>query len=413
MSHGKMVNLDMAYTLAQKLSTNTMKLSREHVQVSTSSREAYFNKIVDIHKHAKSLPVMFHNVIQTKRPVVLYNATEPNRPVMLHNAEEHKRKNDHRSFSYKPVTLPFPNTLGALYRQTYPKNLKILSEEGRMHTFLINGWSSSRWYPRFLANAGFYYRGNGTEVHCFKCNIKTDVSTWTEDVNPEQAHVRLAKNCPFVIDNGFIFKLGKQQQISHRKEKIKDNSIMKSNYGINQPCESDGNLLNLQPVKQKIKIQTITERNFESNDESSGPKTPTAHFDIMVDSFNGLITGKPISRGESSPSGHHVGYRTEHEVITVKDEAPPIMDTMNSQITQDGLQSYHQEFKYPQFQSVDARYRSFDTWRFAHKQTPIILSEAGYFYTGNNTVSNVCKMTKDNIVRIICFNFIAGYLTAL
>lgn len=413
MSHGKMVNLDMANVLAHRLRTNTMKLSSEHVQVSTSSREAYFNKIVDIHTHAKNLPVMFHNVKQTKRPVVLYNTTEPNRPVMLHNAEEHKRKNDNRSFSYKPVTQHFTKTLGALYRQTYPKNLKILSEEGRMHTFTINGWSSSRWYPRFLANAGFYYRGNGTEVHCFKCNIKTDVSTWTEDVNPEQAHARLAKNCPFVIDNGFIFKLGKQQQISHRKEKIKDNSCMKSNNGINQSCEQDGNLTNLQPVKQKIKFQTITERNLESNDESSGHKMPTAHFDIMIDSFNGLTTGKPISHVQSSPTCHNVGYRTEHEVMTAKDETPPVMNTMNSQITHDGLQSYHQEFKYPQFQSVDARYRSFDTWRFAHKQTPRKLSEAGYFYTGNNIISNVCKIMTDNIVRIICFNFIAGYLTAL
>jgi hypothetical protein len=55
---------------------------------------------------------------------------------------------------------------------------------------------------------------------------------------------------------------------------------------------------------------------------------------------------------------------------------------MNSQLTQDGLQSYQPEFRYPQYQTLTARKSSYDKWQFGHKQSSDVLSEAGYFYTG-------------------------------
>ncbi|CAG2255265.1 unnamed protein product [Mytilus edulis] len=103
-------------------------------------------------------------------------------------------------------------------------------------------------------------------------------------------------------------------------------------------------------------------------------------FDIMSDGFTGLTIDKKIE--DVQPSCDQQNRDSNENITTERNNVFPTMDAMNSQITQDGLQSYHQEFKYPQFQSVDARYRSFDTWRFTHKQTPRKLSEAGYFYTG-------------------------------
>ena len=55
---------------------------------------------------------------------------------------------------------------------------------------------------------------------------------------------------------------------------------------------------------------------------------------------------------------------------------------MNSQLTQDGLQSYQPEFRYPQYQTLTARKSSYDKWQFGHKQSSDVLSNAGYFYTG-------------------------------
>ena len=55
---------------------------------------------------------------------------------------------------------------------------------------------------------------------------------------------------------------------------------------------------------------------------------------------------------------------------------------IHSQLTQDGLQSYQPEFIYPQHQTLTARKSSYDKWQFGHKQSPDVLSKAGYFYTG-------------------------------
>jgi hypothetical protein len=55
---------------------------------------------------------------------------------------------------------------------------------------------------------------------------------------------------------------------------------------------------------------------------------------------------------------------------------------MNSQLTEDGLQSYQPEFRYPQYLTLTARKSSYDKWQFGHKQSSDVLSEAGYFYTG-------------------------------
>ena len=67
---------------------------------------------------------------------------------------------------------------------------------------------------------------------------------------------------------------------------------------------------------------------------------------------------------------------------------------MNSQLTQDGLQSYQPEFRYPQYQTLTARISSYDKWQFGHKHSPYVLSKAGYFYTGKLIIitSSLCTV---------------------
>ena len=59
---------------------------------------------------------------------------------------------------------------------------------------------------------------------------------------------------------------------------------------------------------------------------------------------------------------------------------------MNSQLTQDGQQSYQPEFRYPQYETLTARKSSYDKWQFGHKQSSDVLSNAGYFYTGEQDI---------------------------
>ncbi|VDI74453.1 baculoviral IAP repeat-containing protein 6 (apollon), partial [Mytilus galloprovincialis] len=272
---------------------------------------------------------------------------------------------------------------------------KILSEEGRMHTFTSNNWSSIRWYPRFLAVAGFYYRGNGTEVHCFVCNLKTDVSTWS-DSTPQLAHARLAKDCQFVIDNGYNLKLTLQSKDSDKmKSSESDNKVNRNvvSSHTNTPALDETLIRELSANKKQETIQPITRGNLDGREnkmysrgqEMQTHNSPCRPFDIMSDGFIGLtIDNKTENAQPFSTDQQNIDSNDKH--ATELNNVFPTMDAMNSQITQDGLQSYQREFKYPQFQSVDARYRSFDTWRFAHKQTPRKLSESGYFYTGENDI---------------------------
>lgn len=215
----------------------------------------------------------------------------------------------HTSDSRKiPKFQPF----GSLITTYQIPRAHVVIPEARMDTFVQNGWSSSRFSSAILAAAGFVYRGNGTEIHCHNCNIKTDVSTWSDNDKPTLVHARLANNCQFVIDNGY---------------------------------------------NMDFKQQSLKQLTREGDN----------HFDLMSQCFNELNLDKKVSDIKPSTAD----YQNEYTRKTL------VPDAMTSQITQDGFQSYH-----PQFQSQDARDRSYANWRFGHNQTPRSLTEAGYFYTG-------------------------------
>ena len=84
----------------------------------------------------------------------------------------------------------------------------ILLAYERSNTFTSNGWPQGpgTWWPRVLAEAGFYYRGHDLEVHCYSCKLKTSLRDWCHKVNeaPAEAHARLNRNCEHVVSNGFI-----------------------------------------------------------------------------------------------------------------------------------------------------------------------------------------------------------------
>ena len=51
-----------------------------------------------------------------------------------------------------------------------------------------------------LAQNGFYYDGNGTELICFSCGVK--IRNWKYDDSPREIHLKTSPNCRFLLDSG-------------------------------------------------------------------------------------------------------------------------------------------------------------------------------------------------------------------
>ena len=51
-----------------------------------------------------------------------------------------------------------------------------------------------------LAQNGFYYDGNGTELICFSCGVK--IRNWKYDDSPREIHLKASPTCRFLLDSG-------------------------------------------------------------------------------------------------------------------------------------------------------------------------------------------------------------------
>ncbi|KFV66793.1 Baculoviral IAP repeat-containing protein 7-B, partial [Dryobates pubescens] len=77
----------------------------------------------------------------------------------------------------------------------YPKNPTMCSEESRLNSF--HNWPlNSQLTPEELANAGFYYTGNGDHVVCFHCG--GGLQEWKENEDPWDQHAKWFPGCSFV-----------------------------------------------------------------------------------------------------------------------------------------------------------------------------------------------------------------------
>ncbi|XP_057329933.1 E3 ubiquitin-protein ligase XIAP-like [Microplitis mediator] len=57
-------------------------------------------------------------------------------------------------------------------------------------------WPEPTVSPEKLANAGFYYTGEGDSVKCFECGIV--ICHWLQTDNPVSDHRRWQSNCRFI-----------------------------------------------------------------------------------------------------------------------------------------------------------------------------------------------------------------------
>ncbi|CAC5394460.1 XIAP [Mytilus coruscus] len=256
----------------------------------------------------------------------------------------------------------------------------------RLNTFLFR-WKQKPGiaWPGQLADAGFFYEGNALDVKCFECKIVTSVDKWTQNENPMEAHARININCLFVKKQGFKpiktvreedAPLGQNNYVLDEKVAVADITLpqnvvaetTKQRYTVNEQ-HVPPLLIPAGQLSGLVKGNEANNENTKSQDKEV--KTATAiDTKALGDIFkDGLSIGDSIAE--------HVRRNTHTS-----------NDSMNSQLTMDVSNpgNHYTEYKYPQFQSISSRLRSFEKWRFSHKQTPQSLSSAGYFYTGENDI---------------------------
>ncbi|XP_071136607.1 baculoviral IAP repeat-containing protein 3-like [Mytilus edulis] len=257
----------------------------------------------------------------------------------------------------------------------------LISSGERLNTFTNWSISSCKWWPRMLSDAGFYY--NHTDLECFQCRFRTNPTNWLPNETPKEAHARISPKCAFV-------KLYKQsarsdkpkspEQISSCDRPInhKDNFNMKHSIS-----EQNGNFTPeyvVVPHQNTNVMQTrALVKPLLSNDDNAFHRGGIHSDNSNIQSPSDIKTAtSTVCDSANNPS------YTEHSI-------QPTIDAMNSQLTIDGFQSRIQapeepEYRYPQYHTYSSRYQSYGNWPFPHKQTAHSLSEAGYFYTGENDI---------------------------
>ena len=402
------------------------------------------------------------------------------------------------------LTLPFSIKIGT--RQPYNSVLIYLEYE-RSNTFTSNGWPQrpGTWWPRVLAEAGFYYRGHDLEVHCYSCKLKTSLRDWCHKVNevPAEAHARLNRNCKHVVSNGFIPNPNVPEDFQKDDKQVGNSDTCTTLTNIGIPAISKNNSLKTTEIPNAVNGYSCEQRNLtnivatdntfnavngnsceqrnlidivattNTSNATSGYSREQRNLTDIAATANAsnAVTPEMSDRHQSSimspgstpkdkinSIGSKNGYRIEtlnnltksntsnqilqKETTDSNNSALPQINTssrkepsfdgnvgngnwslsqdsilkdnnmsidvryrdrqhminnfnhsidiaqvdasngMNSQLTEDGLQSYQPEFRYPQYLTLTARKSSYDKWQFGHKQSSDVLSEAGYFYTG-------------------------------
>jgi hypothetical protein len=327
----------------------------------------------------------------------------------------------------------------------------------RSNTFTSNGWPEGpgTWWPRVLAEAGFYYKGHDLEVHCYSCDLKTSLRNWCHKVNeaPAEAHARLNKRCVHIVSNGFIPNPNVPEDFQKDDKQTGNSETCTTLTNVGIPAISKNNSLKTTNIPNAVNGYSCDQRNLTDiaktanaskavNGYSCEQRNLTVAPDMTphttpkdkynsIGSMNGyrIVTLNNLekfntsnqilqretsnsnsisSRKEPSFDGNvgngnwalsqdsilkdnnmsiDVRYRDRQHTINNFNYSIDIAQVgasngMNSQLTQDVLQSYQPKFRYPQYQTLTARISSYDKWQFGHKQSSDVLSKAGYFYTG-------------------------------
>lgn len=329
-------------------------------------------------------------------------------------------------------------------KNALPSDTFFKTPQQRLASF-INWPLSTRYWPVQLAEAGFVYTGRDRVVRCFMCSHTSSVNTWLPPEKPEEAHARLNPTCSYVVDMNYktcqTYKIV-TNNISTKQLPGANIACFKSvdMYQNKHPVDSASNNFDSFKHNQPNGYNPIVSN--EPRDDFDNVFSPDATFNVQyerhgrfrdnrrVDSLNVCSDGMndmvghqstTIEVDDSDPTKEVVRSHkttievdsnvpventpgmvntTEHNMIVSNDNGTAGNDIASEStntkqwlqngdisikhetITQINYQENNVKFKYPAFQSVLVRMKSFKDWPYTAKQRPDVLANAGYFYTG-------------------------------
>lgn len=181
-----------------------------------------------------------------------------------------------------------------------------------------------------LAQAGFYYAGNGDEVICFACGVRK--SGWKSGDNPIDVHRQISPNCPFF------------QNARLNRPVMYAEDMASQHYLFDNPSESARNTYDLPSRSGRNEI-----------DVARGS-------DTLENTVAKTVNG----------SGRESGYGTYSGSDLAIDVSAPTDNDRQGEAD-----------KFPEYSSFEKRLETYQNWPSHLRQNPRELAQAGLFFTGS------------------------------
>lgn len=216
-------------------------------------------------------------------------------------------------------------------------------------------------FPTHLADAGFYYEGNGDEVVCYSCGVK--YKGWKKGDNPIYVHRMLSPHCRFINEDGMNTKTNRSRK------------LVESENGNKMKSEDECKYIN-QSANTKI----------------PAPSSELGAYGGLSDVSNGL---NKLGCSTNCVAQTSVG---EAVLSTAKHEQKPFVNNTQERNKQSDKKSHSvattffgkkntdplgisfERPVYPHYAITTVRLTSFREWPKQMKQKPQDLAKAGFFH---------------------------------
>ncbi|EFN85667.1 Apoptosis 2 inhibitor [Harpegnathos saltator] len=270
-------------------------------------------------------------------------------------------------------------------------------EENRLKTFEEWPVNAAVDAPR-IAKAGFYYTGHSLEVQCFLCG--TTVSDWNYGDQAMARHRQAQPACPFVVNSADTCNVplipasasvSIESSVTSSLPVTRQSNVIKGNLGEVQETavRSTNPLRDYGTTSQRLRSFV----NWPISSVVSPEQLAKSGFYYLQfsDLVECIYCGGVLTKWEAGddPDSEHrlhfpncdfyMRYETEDEALELANVT--LVSGATTGITELGIQ-VHTAPSNPKNTTYEERLRTFVGWPTDHKQTPEMLSAAGFYYTG-------------------------------
>ena len=270
------------------------------------------------------------------------------------------------------------------------ETLKMNVEENRLRTFA--DWPTNATVDAArIAKAGFYYSGRALEVQCFLCGVK--ISDWNYGDQAMVRHRLAEPTCPFVQNPSNTCNVP-LLPISTNNSGLPSSSADVSQENNIIELQSINSNQSNEPQKQYRtmlqRLQTFT--NWPISSIVSPEKLAKAGFYYLQhkDMVQCIYCSGIVRKWElgDDPDKEHRIHFPKCDFYMHQDEEDQLylsnvklMPGATSNLTELGIQT-HTAPKKPNHATYEGRLSTFTGWPENLKQTPEMLSSAGFYYNG-------------------------------